>query len=409
MLSKRSIFLSTCFTLFSLSGYADLEEFREDQEEDLIDQDIAYEDEIADAPMYAVISQECLDKTPAPQKLHHYVLYGEMLYVKPYMGGMPWTYLQDNSQLFNPNSSSTTYSAISEDIKNITMDFDFGFRIGVGFNTTWMKLENQLTWMRLHTQTSHELSTLTNIVNTVDPAYAFGQPLIYSPFWFSLSDSALSTGASVPGIEIGASETTKLKWDQIDWVFKIPLTPMKKLAFLPLLGIRGLISTVSSKQSQFFAAYGDTFTTTPPFNNTVTQLKERFNAVGLVAGMESDIHFGWGIHLSALLDASIVYGNVKRNHHTVINVPVVPGKLVPQDYYAYDQNSKFKPIFDGQATLSWNWNFCKSKYTLNTHIGYEVHYMPDFLEFIRVINDGDTPYTYDLMMQGFNAGLGLSF
>ncbi|MCX6990370.1 MAG: Lpg1974 family pore-forming outer membrane protein [Chlamydiae bacterium] len=413
MIHKRPLLLSACLTLLSAATFANFEQEDEALLDDDFDEEMTQGDEVSDASMYSFIAEEYPQMPDMPRKMHHYAIIGEMLYLKPYLGSMPWIYLENDSEYNDPISPSTTYSNVSERIKNIEMDFDFGFRVGVGFNTTWLNMENQVTWMRLHTQTSKSLSPLTSVVpSLLDNNY--NQPLSYQPFWFTLGLETLGRGKLAPyiippGQIVSGKESTIFHWDQIDGVSKIPLNALKRATFSPLLGVRGLISEIKSNMTEVYNYYGTTPATTPPFNTTSTDLKETFNAVGLVAGLDSDINFGMGFHLSALFDAALVYGNMKTSNHFSSNVPVISQYITPQDHRAFEESYKFKPLIDLQATLSWNRNLWKNKLAFNVHVGYEVHYMPNFFEFIRTIYSGNTTYTYDLMLQGLNAGLGLSF
>ena len=409
MIYKRPLLLSACLTLLSSATFANFAEEDEMLQDDVFDEEIAIEDEVSDASMYSFISEDYPQMPDMPRKMHHYALIGEMLYLKPYLGSMPWIYSENDSQYNNASLSTTTSTAISDRIKNMEMDFDFGFRVGVGFNTTWMKMENQITWMRLHTQTSKSLSPLTSVVPTLIEYQNYNQPLAYKPYWFTIGLGVTTPYTFPPGQIVSGKESTTFHWDQIDAVSKIPLRPLKRATFSPLLGVRGLISEIKSNMTEVYNTYGTTLVTIPPFNTTSTDLKETFNAVGLVAGLDSDINFGMGFHLSALFDAALVYGNMKTSTDFSTSVPVISQIFTPQDHRAFEESYKFKPLIDLQATLSWNRNFWNNKLAFNVHVGYEVHYMPNFIELIRTIDSGNTTYTYDLMLQGLNAGLGLSF
>lgn len=379
---KRHLCISTCLALLSTTTL-------------LAD----YSQEISDASMYPFIRPD-FPKSSIDSPLHHYTVIGEMLYLKPYLGGLPWTY-EGNLSGLSVGPSPTDQQSISEKIQNINLDFDFGFRLGVGFNTTWMKMENQLTWMRLHTQTSQ---TLPQGIFTSNADLA-GSPLIYIPYW--VNRAAINEAGQSNVALLNVQESTNFKWDLIDAVSKIPLSALKRATFSPLFGLRGLIYQMNSNLLQNSNAYGDTITLTPPFNTYIIKLKQRFNAVGLIGGLDSDVNFGYGLHLSALFDAALVYGNSKASNRFISNVPLDLPVVFPQNIIMRVQNYKFKPMFDFQVTLSWNINTANDRLGLNVHLGYELHYMPNFIEYkaqTRIdLNKRN------LMLQGLNTGLGISF
>lgn len=385
MIFTRPLILSTCLTVLSTAVCAD------------------FSQEVADVSAYPFVGTDRPQTSQTSTHLRHFALIGEMLYLKPYLGKTPWLYADNFSQY----TSSSNPAIFPKTIKTLEMDFDFGFRLGFGFNTSWMNMENQVTWMRLHTQTTQKLTPVTNIVAATNYT-VFGQPLAYETYWTSLGYYPY-----VPpmGQIIDGQQSTNFEWDQIDAVSKIPLTPFKVATFSPLFGLRGLVYQISSKLTNIINAYGPDLATTPPFNNLITELKQTFNAVGLVGGLDGDVNFGQGFHLSALLDAALVYGNVKTSNNTRLNVPVVPTETVPVEYSYATHGYKVKPVFDFQATLSWNRGSSDGKMAFNIHMGYEVHYMPHLIEYVRIYipGQGSKSQSYDSMLQGFNAGLGLSF
>lgn len=386
---KCRLLLSTYITLLSTTAlYAD------------------YSEEISDASMYPFIKPG-YPTSSINSDLHHYTVFGEMLYLKPYLGNLPFVYQQNLSNTFT-TAVPSGIQGTTEIIKNIELDFDFGFRLGVGFNTTWMKMENQLTWMRLHTQ---KTQVLPQAILTSNPSLQ-GSPIVYYSYW--IGNNSINPEGLANIALLNVQESTNFKWDVIDAVSKIPLSPFKRVTFSPLFGLRGLLYSLNSNLLQNSNAYGRTVTTTPPFNTYTIKLKNSFNAVGLIGGLDSDIDFGKGFHLSALLDAALVYGNLKSSNRFTANTPIAVPYAFPRILDTKLASYNFKPLFDFQVTLSWNINTANNRLGLNLHLGYELHYMPNFTQYLTQFVEMDfdtltTAYQYNLMLQGLNAGLGISF
>lgn len=374
-----------------------------EEESELFDDEL-YEEKsyISDLSQYPTVA-ECFPSSTSSVR-HHYVLMGEMLYLKPSLDSMPWLYQYDNSQDNDPAVSSTTYMKQSDKLKMIDLPSDFGFRVAAGFNTTWMNMEFLVSWERLYTHKNSSVSPLP-VVNFSDPT--FNQPVTYYSFW----NSTITQPANVGQIYF-ANNKTKFHWNQIDLTGKIPLKAAKRFSLSPVLGVRGVISSFQTKTNFYTTQYGVTNTTTPPFNENITDVKQNFRAIGLLGGLDGDLDFGMGFHLSTLVEGALVFGNLKSYNNEQLNTPVVPTRLVPTTYNTSISSQGFKPIVDAQVALSWNYSFWKDKLTLNMHIGYEAHYVPNFFQLIYYLadnGDNETTIFYDLTVQGLDAGLGLSF
>lgn len=338
---------------------------------------------------------------PAPsiEKQGHYTVSGELLYLKPGFDSLPWLYSSDNTQLNNPNSSSTTFSQQDTDLEVMNLPFDFGFRLAAGFNSTWLNLELLLTWERFYTHGTNKLGHLSNTATT-----AYNQPTAYSSYWDY-------PAVTIEGQIYEAKNTIKFHWNKIDLTAAIPLKGNNRFIVSPLIGLRGLVTNFSSAITTPTNRLGNSTTTVSttlvsPSNYTLTKLQQKFNAIGLVGGLNGDVNCGQGFHINALLDAAIVYGQL---HSHIYN-----NKF--QAYTAQDpfiasfttKPNRFVPIVDIQATAYWNKAFYDNKMNLYIHLGYEAHWLPNFFEYLNP-KDNDRRSFFDLSLQGLNAGIGLSF
>jgi len=333
---------------------------------------------------------------------HHYVFAGEMLYLKPSLDSMPWFSVYDDTENNSSALSTTTFSKQSSQLKQINLPYDFGFRIAMGLDATWMNLKILANWMRLHTHEDSSVPTLP-VINFADPG--INQPLFYRAFW--TSEITHPTGQIY-----FANNHTNFHFDQVDLTTKVPLRAMRKLTLAPLIGVRAVIADFKTTINYFTTQYGSTDTTTPPFNENITEVKERFRAMGPVAGFDGNLSLGWGFHLNTLVDAALVFTDLKSFNQEQKIVPVQVGVQVPVVYNTSMKSLGFKPMIDVQLALTWNKGFWQDKMTLNFHMGYEAHFTPNFFDLIYFKSDSNTADTnvfYDLTLQGLNAGIGLSF
>ena len=378
------------------------------EEDDLLD-DLFLDETIADVSEYPCIAERSQPQPEIPsiERRHHYFLMGEILYLKPSLDSMPWLSVYDNTNFNDPDSASTTFSSQSDKLKLINIPFDFGFRVAAGFNATWLNLQLLASWERFHTSKTTSVPKLT-VIHT-DQAY--NQPVFYDNYW---SDSSTET---YDGQIYFANNKTQFHWDQIDLTAKIPLKALNRFTLSPVLGVRGLISNFDTTTSLFYDQYGSTYTTTPPFNENIDVVKQKYNAIGLLAGLDSDVDFGKGFHLSALLEGALVFGELKtyNNSQLILPGPTLQSNqstIYPTTSTLTMKSYVFKPMLDAQVALSWKRAFWKDKVTLNIHLGYEAHFIPNFFELLYYITDDKNnpqPSYFDLTMQGLDAGIGLSF
>lgn len=347
---------------------------------------------IADSSKYPASLGSAQDQSlkVSLQQKEHYTLMGEMLYLKPGFDSLPWFYVIDYAQANDVSLPSTTFSAQSTQLKVIDLPFDFGFRLAAGFNPTWLNLNLLLSWERFYTSGSSSVPQISEF--TVNN---YNQPTAYISFW---------NGNGPAGQINVASQTSSFDWDQIDFIGAICLKAMNRLTLSPLLGLRGLITKFNSTINYSTNQYGSTTVTAPPFNQSVTALKQKFNAIGLVGGLDGDLDFGRGFHLKALMEGSVTFGELKTQNNQQVIVPI--GSQVPTVRNQELKTYGFKPMLDAQVALFWTRAFYENKMKLDIHLGYEAHFIPNFFQFITKNNYSRF---FDLTMQGLDAGIGLSF
>lgn len=328
----------------------------------------------------------------APKLKQRYTVSGELLYLKPEFDGLPWLYVYDNSQ-FNSQVAGTSSNQYAN-LKVIDLPFDLGFRLAAGFNPTWLNLELLLTWERLYTQNTSQEKILYS-----QPITTYNQPVVYREYW----------GYNVINI-VGqyntAQNTTSFHWNKIDLTAAIPLKGMNRFMLSPFMGLRGLITNFSSVITFIANALGSTPTLNPPANYSVTQLLQKFNAIGFLGGLSGDIDCGQGFHVKGLMDGALVFGQL----HSAIYDRKFQYQASWSPYLSsFTINPhRFVPIIDAQATVYWNKDFYDNRVNLSIHLGYEGHWLFNFYEYLSPQSQRRRNL-FDLSLQGLNAGISLSF
>lgn len=330
--------------------------------------------------------------SPVSQPSCHYKFFGEMLYLKPYFQGMISFVKSNQSQYSSSLSATTTFQKRIDKDLGFDLDFDFGFRVGFSFKSHWLDVENQLIWMRFHTSTSHH----------------FSHSVFFSKTYYAYWNNSF---AEPCGKTYKPSYRSKIDWDVIDLVSKVPLHPIQRFIVAPKLGIRGLISEVRNKMNNIKAEWGcnGVFVFTPPLNTQINTISEKYNAIGLLGGFDTDTDIGIGFHFDTIFNASLVFGEMHVKNLSNKIVPIQRPDSYPTTYLAKDRYYLLQPLIDTQLLLSWKKKCFRNKVGFDVYAGYELHYMPDFLQMIRLKDSGDEIEQFDMSMQGITAGMAISF
>lgn len=322
-------------------------------------------------------------KTRLKDNVDRYLFLAQLLYLKPYFQDTTVFTVLDapdegkralySSQLFNLNAP-------------------FAFRLGFQYKANWLGLENQLAWMRFYT------STKKTYPKSSTPA----KTRILRPDWNSHTEPV--------GDAYIMSSIANIGLNVIDLTSKIPLTPLKQVKLYPKIGLRGVVSNFNFSIQDIKSGYGATqYVFTPPQNIQTSEVKQKFNGVGLVGGFDTMTDLGIGFHFDTVFNAAAVFGNVNTSN---LGYYVVPGleTIYNTTYFkAQDNFATFLPIIDGQIKFGWKKDCFDHKVAFDISLGYEIQYFPSFLQFIHQDPVADFIQPTDYFMQGLNFGFAISF
>ena len=113
-----------------------------------------------------------------------------------------------------------------------------------------------------------------------------------------------------------------------------------------------------------------------------------------------------------MFNAAAVFGEVETKNIGNAGNPYIPSTPIPSIPRSYTSKESFytvSPIIDAKLKFSWKKECFNNKVGFDISLGYEVEYMPNFLQLIRLNDSGNETQKYDFSMQGLNIGLGISF
>ncbi|MBS0605643.1 MAG: hypothetical protein JSR57_01725 [Verrucomicrobia bacterium] len=361
-----TVYLSAIFLLapsFLLtSGPTDLADYPSDESDDAymgFDDLIAYDAEESSEPTKA--RKADLDKLVFNSPNRPMAKNGWNLWVRG--DALYWRASEDN--LFYAYSGNDIGGSRNRKALMVDFDWEWGFRLGMGYTIPRDKWDLSLYWTRFHTSSHSSFS--------INPPEEF----LFINWW------EINLLGNV-GNSTSASGHWKADLDQLDLSLGREFFVGRRLTVRPHAGIR------SAWIDQHLTS---TFQTTT--GSTVTRMKNDFWGLGFFAGLDTRWMLSNSWHIFANGDLALLYGNFD-----ILEKGKVNGTL----NFSYDESFHAgRAVADLQAGLCWSHSFCKDRYALTFRAGYEYHLYPNQNQlpldvgnssFLTTLNavDGDLAY-----------------
>lgn len=297
-------------------------------------------------------------KPVANAPVHPYTCNGDWeitvagFYWKPHMDGLQ---LAIKTAVQLPEGPGITAdipsnNLVGAEFKNPHFSWDFGFRVGLGYNTTCDGWGIGLAWTRF-TTSSDTLET-----NNIDD----NQTLIslFGEFFLSATASVLDLKAH-----------WSLDLDIVDATLGREYWVGPKLSFRPLIGLR----YGSIEQEYDVANRGRTPNTQLILQrNYFSENNWDFRGFGILAGMASNWHFGCGYGLYGNLGISSLYGRFHYKQNGFQKSSTSPFDKVKRNEVT-DSIRVSRAILDLGLGVEWFGLFCDCSYGLGVRLGWEQH------------------------------------
>lgn len=228
------------------------------------------------------------------------------------------------------------------DLLRFTFDWNWGFRLGGGYNFSRDGWDLALIWTSItnHAHGSKKDPDHVPQVWTDPRAYKF----------------------QITGPTNAASGSWKVILDQIDLQLGRECYLGRYLTFRPKVGLRTVFIHQKLRSSV-------TETTATQFGDVVTILKNKFWGFGFTGGFDTDWKLGAGFSLFGSTDFSLLFGffDVDEIGNIYVNSVLVD---------RWSTNSSFrseKSIFDLEIGFKWFGSFCSDRCGLTLKAGYAYH------------------------------------
>ncbi len=284
------------------------------------------------------------------------------LYWNAHMDGME--YAVDTS-VKNDVAENRT-NLIDAEYKNPDFKWDFGFKFGIGYNTTCDGWDIGVVWTRYHGKaSSHDEAELDD-----------NHTLL--PLWSNVS--TIFAGTPTPPLYATDIETHwKLELDLVDFELGREFWNSKKLTIRPFVGLR----YARINQDFNIEHKGGSWSEFTENQNNEVELDNHYRGFGIRAGLDTVWNFGCGWAIYGNTAFSILYGRFDIEHdetNRIASAPFTKTKIL--DTEESFRASRF--VADLALGIQWSSLFCDCQYGLAVKLGWENHIFLDQNQLWRV-------------------------
>lgn len=279
-------------------------------------------------------------------------------------GGLEYAVLQ-------PNVLVPTTTLVSGTEKVISPNYNWGFRVGLGYDTTPSHWDIDVVYTYFYTNFHSSLTAPS------------GGSLVQT-FTDSASNSSVTKVST-------AYAKARINYNVLDAEFSRPFLVTKDFLLSPMTGLR--TAWVYEKVNADYAG-----NTVPSGLTQIIQYKNNFWGIGAMAGLESQWLFCYGLSFYGNIITSLLAGNVN------LSALQTTGSTISYD--VTDHYQATKNLTDLGFGFRWNYMFCNNMVDVGIQVGWEQHLLSNYWQW-------STPATLgpngDLGAYGWNFGAYVNF
>jgi len=266
-------------------------------------------------------------------------------------------YAIDNHVKVDTSDIVQLNNLIDAEYKTPNFDWDWGFKAGLGYNTTCDGWDFGVTWTWYRGKANDHVEAELDDNHTL------------LPLWSAFASSA---GSILYATDI---ETHwKLQLNLIDIELGREYWTSKNLSFRPFVGLRVAHINQDFEIQHKGGSWSDSSNPSAPqsaYNNEV-DLDNDFKGVGIRSGFNTVWNFGCGWGLYGDFAASVVYGRFSLNHDEEIRLATSPHDKTK----ILETKESFRAsrgMLDLALGLQWSSMFCECQYGFTVQLGWEQH------------------------------------
>ncbi|NGX59911.1 MAG: hypothetical protein KR126chlam3_01071 [Chlamydiae bacterium] len=259
----------------------------------------------------------------------------------------------------------TRSELIDAEYKNPNFKWDFGFKLGIGYNTTCDGWDMSAVWTHYHGKASShdeaekdDNSTLLPIWSDYNMILDQKPPVQRPPLYATDIQTEWNLKLDLIDIELGRE-----RWES------------KKLTIRPHVGLR--IAFIDQKltikhKGGSWSEGDDQMKLVNLFQNNEVELENDFKGIGIRGGLDTVWNFGCGWALYGNSAFSILYGRFHIKHDEANRLAEIPfSKTKVLESTNTFRASRF--VADFTLGVQWSSLLCDCKYAFAAKLGWENH------------------------------------
>lgn len=279
---------------------------------------------------------------------------GEWLYFIPQEESLVYAYKGSDIVKFESNEGLLlAYQAADGSYEAVSPGYSSGFRVGLGWDTTYDCWETDLVWTRFwRSHASEEIPTATKDV--------IGTNVIVGNRPRVITDTSGS---------VGAAEEWKLRLDQIDLDLSRKTFFGEKLALAPTLALRSLWIRQDNE------IVSDILVPNRIDDGTLIEMKNNFWGIGPKFALDMNWKLFYGFSVYGNIGFSSLWGLFRTNINAITVDEEFESFSVAENVGSYNFHAG-RFTLDTGIGLMWNYQFCSSGCSVRMHAGWEEHIYP---------------------------------
>lgn len=290
--------------------------------------------------------------------------YVDFLYWYSNEGNMPYA-LVVTSVAEAPGA--VTPVIVASNSKHVGTNWDPGFRLGLGWNTSYDGWDVDANWTWYHNNQSNSTSVPANFSHLGSNFYpSVGQQAIIDP-WL---DAGVFHSAFADSGNTYLFDTVKSSWklflNQVDLNLGRKYWLSKSFTMRPYAGGRGAWATTNFRNQALRISGVDYLDFTDTF-------KDKFWGVGLMTGFQPEWHITSTFSLFSNFDASLLWGRFKMKKSEDYTRLISGASQTAINNNFISNFSKMTTMVDLAFGLRWTENWCNYRYRAYFDAGWEHH------------------------------------
>jgi hypothetical protein len=242
----------------------------------------------------------------------------EGLYLQPSNSDLDYATVASADTVFNADGTVSTTTHSSQ-VQTVDPDYNFGFRVGLGYTFADSGNDVQLSWTRFNHADSDSTNTVDGDVLTT-PAGSFinnSEAVDYNTIKYFVLSGNPDDVLFAPYDDVTTNSETKIKLDAIDLDVGQYLDIGTRMRMRLFAGLRfarvqnDQTTTVNANGS--YADWNDQSEEANYSTSEVTNFNSTFTGIGPRIGVNTSYHIGNGFGVVAQASAALLVGKVDSN------------------------------------------------------------------------------------------------